>query len=105
MTSPRFAAVQWPAFIVVLGALLYLLSPILTPFVAAAILAYICNPAVQRLARFRMPRTLAVLLVMLALLVASVLAGLLWDSAGAASTFIAGAAFCVLTLAMIVLRR
>ncbi len=41
----------------------------------------------------------------IALLVASVLAGLLWDSAGAASTFIAGAAFCVLTLAIIVLRR
>lgn len=34
----------------------------------------------------------------LALLVASVLAGLLWDGLGASSTFIAGAAFCGLTL-------
>ena len=34
----------------------------------------------------------------LALLVASVLAGLLWDGWGAPATFVAGAAFCVLTL-------
>lgn len=34
----------------------------------------------------------------LALLVASVLAGLLWDGLGAPATFVAGAAFCVLTL-------
>lgn len=40
-----------------------------------------------------------------ALLVASVLAGLLWDTMGAASTFIAGAGFCVLTLVAIVMRR
>ena len=73
MTSTRFAAVQWLSFIVVLGAILYLLSPILTPFVAAAILAYICNPPVQRLVRLKTPPTLAVLLVMLALIVASVL--------------------------------
>ncbi len=73
MTSPRFAAVQWLSFIVVLGAILYLLSPILTPFVAAAILAYICNPPVQRLVRLKTPQTLAVLLVMLLLVVVSVL--------------------------------
>ena len=34
----------------------------------------------------------------LALLVASVLAGLLWDGLGAPATFVAGAAFCVLAL-------
>ena len=34
----------------------------------------------------------------LAMLVASVLAGLLWDGLGAPATFLAGAAFCVLTL-------
>jgi|GEM_PF-3001667 len=34
----------------------------------------------------------------LALLVASVLAGLLWDGLGASATFIAGAAFCGLIL-------
>lgn len=73
MTLPRFAAVQWLSFITVLGVLLYLLSPILTPFVAAAILAYICNPFVHRLVRCKLPRTLAVLLVMLGLLLFSVL--------------------------------
>ncbi len=41
----------------------------------------------------------------IALLAASVVAGLLWDRAGAASTFIAGAGFCVLTLLAIALRR
>ncbi len=48
--------------------LLYLLSSILTPFVAAAILAYICNPMVQRLCSWKVPRTLGVLLVMCGLL-------------------------------------
>jgi MFS family permease len=40
-----------------------------------------------------------------AMLVASALAGLLWDSYGAASTFIAGAGFCVLTLVVLALHR
>jgi predicted MFS family arabinose efflux permease len=35
----------------------------------------------------------------LALLLASVLAGLLWDRLGAAATFVAGAVFCALALA------
>ncbi|MGX0939384.1 MFS family permease [Cupriavidus metallidurans] len=39
----------------------------------------------------------------LALLVASVLAGLLWDRLGAAFTFYAGAAFCAATIALILL--
>ncbi|NTV71012.1 MAG: MFS transporter [Azonexaceae bacterium] len=40
-----------------------------------------------------------------ALLLASVCAGLLWDIYGAAFTFYAGAAFCLLTLALLVGRR
>ena len=68
MTLSRFAALQWLSFTVVAVALIYLLSPILTPFVAAAILAYICNPLVQRLCACKIPRTLAVLLVMSGLL-------------------------------------
>ncbi|MDD5383564.1 MAG: AI-2E family transporter [Gallionella sp.] len=71
MTPSRFAAVQWLSFAVVAAALLYLLSPILTPFVAAGILAYICNPLVQRLSARKMPRTLAVVLVMGGLLLLS----------------------------------
>ena len=64
MTLSRFAAVQWLSFLVVAVLLLYLLSPILMPFVAAGILAYICNPLVQRLCAWKIPRTLAVVLVM-----------------------------------------
>ncbi len=41
----------------------------------------------------------------IALLLASVVAGLLWDSAGAQATFLAGAGFCVLTLLALLLRR
>ncbi len=68
MTSSRSAAVQWLAVAVVLAVLLYLLGPILAPFVAAAILAYICDPLVDRLCVWNLPRTLAVVLVMLGLL-------------------------------------
>jgi predicted PurR-regulated permease PerM len=68
MTLSRFAALQWLSFAVISVVLVYLLSPILTPFVAAAVLAYICNPLVQRLCACRIPRTLAVLLVMAGLL-------------------------------------
>lgn len=48
--------------------LLWLLAPVLTPFVIAAVLAYALHPAVERLAARRVPRLLAVLLVELALL-------------------------------------
>jgi predicted PurR-regulated permease PerM len=68
MNQSRFAALQWLSFAVVAVSLLYLLGPILSPFVAAGILAYICNPAVQRLCAGKIPRTLAVALVMTGLL-------------------------------------
>jgi predicted PurR-regulated permease PerM len=48
--------------------LLYLLRDILPPFLFAAILAYICSPLVDRLARLRLGRTPATLLVMVLLL-------------------------------------
>ncbi len=68
MTVSRSVAVQWLAVAAVLLVLLYLLGPILAPFVAAAILAYICNPLVGRLCGWKVPRTLAVVLVMSGLL-------------------------------------
>jgi predicted PurR-regulated permease PerM len=43
--------------------LLWLLAPVLTPFVVAAVLAYVLHPMVERLAQRRVPRVLAVLLV------------------------------------------
>ena len=64
--GPRADQQKW--WWLALGALflllLYYLSPVLTPFALAAILAYVCLPLVDRLDR-AMPRTLAVILVML----------------------------------------
>jgi len=68
--NPRLWA--WLAIALVIGGLVYVLSPILAPFLAGAIFAYMLNPLVGRLARY-MPRIVAVVLVLLfalALLVA-----------------------------------
>ena len=62
----------WLAVALVMGGLLYLLSPILAPFLFAAILAYILDPLVERLTGKFVPRTLAVLLAMFGVLVAIV---------------------------------
>ncbi len=43
--------------------LLWLLAPVLTPFVVAAVLAYVLHPIVERLAGRRVPRVIAVLVV------------------------------------------
>ena len=43
--------------------LVWLLAPVLTPFVVGAVLAYALHPAVERLAARRVPRVLAVTLV------------------------------------------
>lgn len=47
---------------------LYLLAPILAPFLLAAGLAYLCDPLVDRLERVHVPRSLGTLLIMLGLL-------------------------------------
>ena len=56
---------NWLIAVALLGWLLYLLAPVLTPFVAAALLAYIGDPLADRLQRFKLPRTLAVVVVFL----------------------------------------
>ncbi|MES2740648.1 MAG: AI-2E family transporter [Pseudomonadota bacterium] len=61
-----FWVAVWLAFVF----LLITLGPVLTPFIAAAILAYALNPGVERLdrvrfGRFGIPRALAVLIVVL----------------------------------------
>ena len=53
----------WAGVALALLALLWLLAPILAPFVLAAVFAYMCNPAVNALIRRRLPRPVAVLLV------------------------------------------
>ncbi|MEM9056112.1 MAG: AI-2E family transporter [Pseudomonadota bacterium] len=52
-----------------LGWLLYLLAPILTPFIAAALLAYVGDPLVDRLQRVRLSRTMAVITAFLLIIV------------------------------------
>ncbi|MGH8589614.1 MAG: AI-2E family transporter [Gammaproteobacteria bacterium] len=54
----------WLALTVVIAVLIYLLSPILTPFLLAALLAYMGDPLVDRLAAIQIPRTLGALIVM-----------------------------------------
>ena len=65
---------QWLILLVVLGAIVYLLSPVLMPFVVAALFAYLADPIVDRLERW-IGRGLAVSLVFL--VVAIVVTGIL----------------------------
>lgn len=63
------------ACVLLLGWLLYLLAPILTPFLIAALLAYLGDPLVDRLEGWRLPRTWAVITVCVGL--AAVLAAMI----------------------------
>ena len=56
---------NWLIAITVTGWLMYLLAPVLTPFVAAALLAYVGDPLADRLEKLKLPRTLAVAAVFL----------------------------------------
>lgn len=51
---------NWMIAVALTGYLIFLLAPILTPFVAGALLAYISDPLADRLQRLRLPRTAAV---------------------------------------------
>jgi predicted PurR-regulated permease PerM len=72
-SSEQKQSLLWLIFGIALLALLMKLGPIMTPFVAAGILAYALNPAVdwlssKRIGKFGVPRQLAVLLAMLVVL-------------------------------------
>ncbi len=56
----------WLTVAAALALVLFALGPVLAPFVAAAILAYVMEPAVRWLHRHRVPRAVATLAVMLA---------------------------------------
>ncbi|MGB5256320.1 MAG: AI-2E family transporter [Woeseiaceae bacterium] len=56
---------NWLIAIALTGWMFYLLAPVLTPFVASALLAYMGDPLADRLQRLKMPRTVAVVLVFL----------------------------------------
>jgi len=73
----RQQAVFWLGALVLFFALVYLLSPILLPFVAGTVIAYFLDPFVRRLERLRVPRSFgamaALLLFAVALLVIAAL--------------------------------
>ncbi len=66
---------QWLAIIAVLVFLIWLLSPVLMPFVLGAMLAYMGDPLADRLERWKLGRTLAVSIVFVIMLL--VVAGIL----------------------------
>jgi predicted PurR-regulated permease PerM len=72
----------WLLTVLIAGGLIYLLAPVLTPFVVAALLAYLADPLVDRMERWSIKghalgRTGAVVLVFVALMMILVLV-LLW---------------------------
>jgi len=77
MSPSRPFNLPWLALAVLLvtGGLVYLLGPILTPFLAGALLAYIFDPLVKRLEAFGLSRTVGTVVVIL--LAGLVLIGLL----------------------------
>jgi predicted PurR-regulated permease PerM len=78
LTAAQRQTLTWLALAAGLALLLWLLAPVLTPFVVGAVLAYVLHPLVERLASRRVPRVVAVLVVeVLALLVAIALVLLL----------------------------
>jgi predicted PurR-regulated permease PerM len=87
MAPPLSATPQfwgWLAIALVLGGLLYLLSPILAPFLFAAILAYILDPLVDQVERLRLPRSAAI-----GVLAVPVLAGAVFIVVFGAPVFVA----------------
>ena len=65
--ADRLQTLIWSVLGLAVLWLLFLLGPILAPFLLAGILAYICAPLVERLERYGLPRLAGVLLVMLLL--------------------------------------
>jgi predicted PurR-regulated permease PerM len=63
LTPAQRQTLNWTALAAVAALLLWLLAPVLTPFVVAAVLAYALHPVVEQLVVRRWPRLLAVLLV------------------------------------------
>ena len=63
----------WTGAGIVLLLLFYVLSPMLTPFAIAAVFAYICDPVVGWLVAKKMPRAVAVSLVIVSVILALVI--------------------------------
>ena len=63
LTPAQRQTTTWVALSLLGGLVVWLLAPVLTPFIIGAVLAYVLHPLVERLARRRVPRVVAVALV------------------------------------------
>lgn len=63
LTAPQRQTLAWTGISLAAILLIWLLAPVLTPFLIGAVLAYALHPAVERLAARRVPRVLAVAVV------------------------------------------
>jgi len=63
LTSTQRRSLTWTAIALGAALLLWLLAPVLTPFIVAGVLAYALQPAGESLSRRHVPRALAVALV------------------------------------------
>ena len=70
LNSAQRRTATWTAISLLALLLLWLLAPVLTPFVIAGVMGYVLHPAVERLAARRVPRVLAVAFVEAAAIVA-----------------------------------
>ncbi|WP_284616428.1 AI-2E family transporter [Aquabacterium humicola] len=61
LTAAQRQTLTWLALAIGAALLLWLLAPVLMPFVIGAVLAYVLHPLVEKLAARRVPRVLAVL--------------------------------------------
>ena len=70
LTPHQRQTLSWIALALLAMLFVWLLAPVLTPFIVAGVLAYALHPAVEALARRRVPRALAVTLIEIALILA-----------------------------------
>jgi len=63
LTPAQRQTATWIALCLLGALIVWLLAPVLTPFIIGAVLAYVLHPLVERLARRRVPRVLAVTVV------------------------------------------
>ena len=69
LTPAQRQTATWIALSLLAAVVVWLLGPVLTPFIIAAVLAYVLHPLVERLARRRVPRVVAVTLVEVAAII------------------------------------
>ena len=71
MSAKITDAQKWLILVIAIASvyLLYLLAPILTPFLVSAFLAYLADPAVDRLETIKFSRTLSVVFVFFLMLI------------------------------------